>query len=61
MKIQLLLTKRDVLFGSFSSRALEAPALPSPAAQIGGSLLAVHGGLSPSIHHLDQAGLLFLN
>ena len=24
--------------------------------QIGGSILAVHGGLSPSLHHLDQAG-----
>ena len=26
-----------------------------PPPQIGGSLLAVHGGLSPSLHHLDQA------
>mmetsp|Transcript_766 Transcript_766/g.1679 ORF Transcript_766/g.1679 Transcript_766/m.1679 type:complete len:324 (-) Transcript_766:91-1062(-) len=28
------------------------------AASIGGSILAVHGGLSPSLHHLDQIRLL---
>lgn len=28
------------------------------AANVGGSLLAVHGGLSPSVHHLDQIRIL---
>ena len=32
------------------------PWIISPPAQIGGSILAVHGGLSPSLHHLDQVG-----